>query len=156
VVHDRDATVGLVTLANARVGLAEKSNDLLEMLSTRRDQLLCFHYLMEYSGAEEGIVANFWQLRKRMNSAQLTDTIRLIAKLEYEKAPWNKVQELMTIEAANSHWQNRLSYLLWEWYGRDPYEHYRTWYHESRIKVRMLAIDMALYSKSNTAICPTN
>jgi hypothetical protein len=146
VIHDRDATVGLAVLANARVGLAKQSNDLQEELNTRRDQLLCFHFLMEYPGAEGEIVENIWKLRDKLDNKQLADIVRLIAKLETEKMPWDKVQQVMTIEAAKSHWQNRVSYLMWEWSGRDLYENNRTWYFESCIKARTLAIDMALYS----------
>lgn len=146
VAHNRDATAGLAALANARVGLAKQSNDLQEELNTRRHQLLCFHFLMEYPGAEGAIVENIWKLRDRLDNKQLADIVRLIAKLEAEKMSWEKVRQVMTIEAAKSHWQNRLGYLLWQWRGRDLYEPSRAGYYENRNVVRMMVIDMALYS----------
>jgi hypothetical protein len=146
VVHDEEATVGLLTLANTRAELALRHNDPHDILDTRKDQLLCFHYLSIYYNVDRGIVSDFWQLKDRLDSKPLSDTIRLIAKLESEKLPWNEVQKTLLIDNAKEHWQNRLRSFIVKWYGRDPYELDRTWYHENRNIVRMMAIDMALYS----------
>jgi hypothetical protein len=150
VAHDEDATIGLLALANARAELATRNDDPTAILNAKHDQLLYQQYIEDrpegIPALEESVVSDVWMYRDRLTSEQRNEMIRFIAKIEAEKPSWSEVQRQRIIIDSKEHWQNRIGNAVVKLYGREPYEHVRYWYFESRLKVRMMAIDMALYS----------